>query len=514
MSIHLEYKDLKDLFQSTEAKNVRKSLDYFDGKQVEHLATYFDKNVQQWQDRGVNLRFRNIVKRVVLQSGMLWKTAPPVMEVVDDNGNVLIKDTDNFQVVLEDIEYVDFFANLDTTVRLIKTALVLVQYDADQDKAFTELLHQGNAEVRVNPLTRDIEELIYLVATNGESKLYRQYTLEEIIDYEVNKDHSFRIVNQEDNPYGIIPVAVFNDTNHPRAGFWNYPDNTLVNLNELVNVHISEVEWAATWIKRPTLFTNAHFGQEAQNFETAGHSSSDKFNRQDQGSIKHNMLGGPDQILQLEVPVGTDVFVEYKAPVVDLSSLDDIVLNLIKGVASDWSVRIEGEEGSSSQVASGFSLIVRELPNLDLRELRSRQQECGLRNFYQVIKQIINTHKPATFSDISTLFIDFQTPTNPIDKEQQENIWNLKIASGRASTIDYLMEVEGMDRETADLKLIEINEQNKSLPPTPDKVQAITMMFTAGLITKQTAIENLTSVLGEDKTAEAEAVLAENVVEL
>jgi ABC-type amino acid transport substrate-binding protein len=63
------------------------------------------------------------------------------------------------------------------------------------------------------------------------------------------------------------------------------------------------------------------------------------------------------------------------------------------------------------------------------------------------------------------LFIEFSKPELPVDEKASEEVWTMRIDSGRASRVDYFMAVMGMSRNEAEAKVAEIDAY--LIVPTP-----------------------------------------------
>jgi hypothetical protein len=121
---------------------------------------------------------------------------------------------------------------------------------------------------------------------------------------------------------------------------------------------------------------------------------------------------------------------------------------MIKAIAYDWSVNIRAE--GSGHANSGFQIIVEEMDSLQLREKRAQTFQAGFRRLYKIL-QLLYPTLPA-----GELRVRWAPPSLPVNTSEMESMWQLRIAGGRASVLDYLREVKGMDDETAMEKIQEI----------------------------------------------------------
>jgi hypothetical protein len=465
---------------TVESAKANKTLNYYDGLQKEELIKFLDEHRKSWRSDNVIPRVRNLTKMIVEKSGQIIHDTPPVYSVFnaseDDTADEL--QTETLVELLTKADSLETWINLDEIVRLLKTALLLVQWSEEAQCLVYDILHRGNSVVTWDPLTKVPNLLLYRIANIGDDVAYRMIVSDWIVDFIHSPvqggDGTIKIVNEEDNPYGIVPVAQFYDTQAPRTGFWNSVQMDLVDMNEMYNLSVTESEYAMSWMKKPTLFTNSQLA-DTHISETSSYgrdvevgtaiNPTSKFPHQRLDSQTERVKFGPSTAIQLDTTGVDSPFAEFKAPVVDLQPLSEVVDHWVKSFASDWSVRMEvGGEGRAS---SGFQLIVEELPNMELRRQRQKMFAIGLTRLFNVIKVVTNTHGVSSFPEDAKLFVEFTEPNLPVDTKVQEELWTTKINEGRASIIDYFMEVKGMSAEEAVEKVAEINEINTLLKGDP-----------------------------------------------
>lgn len=448
-----------ELLKNGKAVTARRALNYFDGQQEEELIKVLNdvnKGRKKWQERGIIPRFRNVTRSIVEKSGMLFKDAVPVLEVFrKDQQTPDEAQTSWLNEEFAKMEWQEFFINFDAVVRLLKTGVLLVQHDPVSQQLVFDILHRANCSVVMNLQTKAIDGLIYQTSDDGEMACYRVITSETFIDL-CSEKNQISITGVFPNPYDIVPAVPFYDTTTPRSGFWVEASHDLVGLNELVNLHLTDSEYAISWAKLPTLFTNCRFED----------SGTAEFEEQFVGTnplpmrvpATASVIGGPSRAIFLDSSGVDSPFIEYKGPKVDIEPLDRVIDGWIKGYANDWSVRVKtAGEGSAS---SGFQLVVEEMDNLDLRKQRQKMFAGGFKRMFGVLKIVCNTYAPGVFSDDAELFATFPDPILPVETKEQEEVWSLKIAEGRATVIDYFMEVKGVTKDEAILMYEEIQLWN------------------------------------------------------
>lgn len=140
--------ELVAMLDSNEAEFASKALNYYDGKQeseLERLLSHPEKGRKEWRRRGYIARHRNITKMVVDKSALLFKEAPPQLEVRIKGSDAVDKAaSEALMDLLDDTEWIETMVNLDVVVRLLKTAILLVQWDSDAGKPVFDILHRAN----------------------------------------------------------------------------------------------------------------------------------------------------------------------------------------------------------------------------------------------------------------------------------------------------------------------------------------------------------------------------------
>ena len=456
-----------------DAQFARKAINYYDGKQPAELVkalsepTNFRKN---WREKGLQPRTRNLTKAIVDKSGLLFNGPQPLLEVWT-NGTVNQNATQSFLDLMDSADWIEFFTNFDNQVRMLKTGLVLVQWDGENKKPIFDALHKGNCAVAIDPSTRQVTDLLVLTSDEDQDE-YRHFTIDTITDLEYEPETKvIAIKSQFPNPYGVVPVASFHDTNTPRYGMWNCPPTDLVGLNEMYNLHLMDSEYSAAWSKVKTLFTNADISGSSNTTETY---VDPQTGIPRQVPSTPSVVGGPGRIVQIDSPPGQSPYVEYKGPDVSITPVDEMFSQWVKDFAADWSVRLQSSGDASA--SSGFQLIVEEMPNLELRKQRQKMFQTGFNRLYKIMSFVTAGINGVNLPADGTLYVIFQSPALPVDDKAQEEVWSRRIQEGRASRIDYFMETKGMTEEEATKKVAEIDAFNITRPAAPTKNTMVRVM--------------------------------------
>jgi hypothetical protein len=437
--------------------------DYYDGESKEHLMKFLQTHRKNALKKGLIPRARNIVKMIADKSGLLFNGKAPTINVYSTKQSTSPDDVAGQVVldVLDSADWVEFFTNFDVGLRMLKSAMVLVQYSPERNQWVLEMLDQHNSAVAIDDF-KQMTTLIYETGETEQGDTYRIWTPELVQDLLVDESGNETLSNPQPNPYGIIPAAMFHDTNIPRDDAWNEIPMDLIEINDIYNLHLTDSEYASAWNKQPTLFTNAIIQGGTGQQMTVEQFPDEKLPRWVPSSDP-GFVGGPGTVVAVETN-GDTVYLDYKKPDVNLMPLDQMVNKWVADFAGDWSVNIK-LDGQGSKADSGFKLIVEELQNLELRKSRQRMMEAGFKRLYEVIK-IIAIFNGISLPAESTLYVKFAPPDLPIDEKATEEVWSRRIQERRASRVDYFMEVKGMSRAEAEAKIIEIDAE---APATPNR---------------------------------------------
>lgn len=456
---------LSELFNTPQSKNARKSLDYLDGKQLEYVIKQLDDpngGRKQWKQRGMKAIYRNVLGMIVNKSGLLFKDGSPKLELFKD-AKINDQQSELLSQALGDNDFNEFMINFDVVVRLLKTGVILTQYNDETKELIFDILHQGNCVVIYDSLSKQISQLTYKTGSDDAYDYFRVYDNETIKDYRESKDAQGmepELVERQDNPYGKIPAAAFHDTNIPRTGFWNVQPQDLTVLNDMYNMNLVDLEFAASWSVHQTLYTNCMIQSEASGSLETSEVYGGVVPRQ--GDVSgDSLIGGLSRVIQLDSNGVDNPFVEYKGPDLNLEMPARLFQGWVKAYAEDWSVRVKVD--GEGQANSGFQLVVEELPNLELRQQRSRMMEAGMKRLYKCISTVWNQYEAKKLSEDLVLYASFSEPKLPVNRKDEEETWSLRIAEGRASRVDYLMDVKSLTKEEAELKIKEIDAMGDNI---------------------------------------------------
>ena len=397
----------------------------YTGNQLVETKKYLDGawGIEDWRARAYKPFCHNITQDIIDKSGLLFADGVPAISVAKPSGKVDARKSNDIFKFISYESLVEKFSHLDRHTRLLKSAGLVFGFDAEDNTIVMDVIHAGNSHIQYNFKAKP--EI--LVRTISDARI--EVTTVEKIYVIDTASHTPAVVSIEDNVFGIIPIAIFHDEFAPMVGGpYNRVDTGLVDFNLTLNKQFTELNYSLEWIQKPTLFISGSEG------------------------VPEGSIAGPNTIVLLEASSpGQNPSVEYKCPTVHVESVKAILDANIKQAASLYCVRIEDD---NAVVTSGFSLVVKENKNMELRKRRQREFENGFKRAQTVIKTIL-AYVGFDLGD-ANLSITFPAPSLPINEMEQEQIWSIRIKEGRASIKDYLMAVQKLTSEEADKKIVEL----------------------------------------------------------
>lgn len=477
MAQQLSSKDLR----TDEADKAQKLVDFYEGNQIKYLLDDLNNHRDDWKLRQFIPRVRNVAKSIVDKSGLLFNQ-PPAFELVTSPGAAPTVDP-TFQELMERSDWVEQFQNVDVYTRLCKTTVVLQQkYIATPtttrdgkyvpnfqqgDALLITLLTRANSAVVMDVTNTIVIELAFLTSdiSKGNEFTYRDITPEAISDWDVKGDKE-TLIDTKPNPDGFVPANLFHDVNRPRKGGFAHIPEDLISLQEMVNLALTDTELAIAHQKQKTLFTNAivqgSTGKGANQplmgipHAEEGYTPGGSAYPSSVVNTTNSNMGGLGKVVTVSTgDPQTKPYVEFAGPQSDLDKLTAVMESIVVAVANDWSVSID--MGGQARANSGFQIIVEEMDNLQLRDQRAHSMQAGMRRFYDICSRLYPT------LTTGMLRVKFAPPSLPVNTVEEETLWADKIAAGRASILDYMRTVEGLDDAAAWEKIKEIQMVNAKL---------------------------------------------------
>lgn len=450
-------------FNSKAAQATQKLLDYYEDKQSGYVEKLLDAKRDDWRSRGFNVQSRNIIKSIVDKSGLLFN-APPALAIFG-KGETKGASDPTFEDVMDHADWLEKFQNVDVYTRLLKSVVLLQQkYVPEErltvggtykfnarngDALMLTLLTQANSVVRTDITGNRITELAFLCDqdTNfNEPWSYRYINADVIEDWRVDGEEE-HLIKSVPNPDALVPASVFYDVKTPRAGFWvNLPED-VVSFQENLNLYLCDMQFAvAQQINKPLFIdtdieSTSDSGAPLIPYAPPGHTNAGDEQWSQLPSMGTKSIGGLGSVVKLTPGMtGNTPMVKFEGPDTRLKELHDILSAQVRDIASDWDVSIKAEGGAKAN--SGFQVIVEEMDNLALREKRAQSFQAGLRRFYNITQRLY----PELTEGV--LKAEFAPPSLPVNKLDNEQVWQIRSTSIAFSPVDRLMD-EGYTEEDA-----------------------------------------------------------------
>ena len=394
--------------------SARKAVDYLDGYQKTWLETLLSTpgvGIKNWKDRGVFPIWENLTQMIIEKSAQTYQTAPE-REILNKAGVVDEGATEKYDELLNISGFRSTADHADELARLLKTSLVLVQWNDERDALYFEILSQHNSDVDFDRVTGQFNSIIYTAGEAGPNsgEMYHYWTPEISQTYEVSGNSFTKIGPDEPNPYGIVPAATLYDIKPPRSGFWiKNVWEQLIYFNDAVNMFHTETKFNQRF---------GSIGSPVTNME-----------------VPDGTVIGPDAIIQFanQNPDITPFF-EYRAPQVEIDEFLNWMNNLRENVGQEWGVNIKvAGEGSAD---SGFKLIVEELPTLQLRKKRISPATKFEQQLYDVIMKVAAAGG-VSFPEGSRVNVVFPEPELPVNEKEKWEVIMGKMASKVMSREQY-----------------------------------------------------------------------------
>ena len=455
-------------FTSSQAAAANRLIDYAEGKQLNYLMKALNGDLDggmgyryDWLKRGYIPIVRNIVEPIVEKSCAGLFNQDPVLAILPSTSGTPVVDA-RLNELLMHCDFQEFAQTWNFMSRLLRSTCVLLQkhiaserttvngiykFDLEAgDSLIPTLLHVGNSVVRMNGTRTRIVALAYLTSGCPQDDSWSYRYIDDFVIRDIIVQHDQEIVVLDAvNEDGVVPAFMHYDQKKPRTGVWATVPEGLRTMQEMVNLHLTDMNFAMTTQKAQPLYTTSRFkrpGQAEPTTAVVGTIDTAVDRRLIQGREETPSIGGVGAIVYLDAPRdGSMPMLQHLGPEVDLTGQQEVIKGLIADLASDWSVNLK--VGGVGSATSGFQLVVEEIDNLTLRDQRAKMFQASYRRLYAILHTL---YPELTEGDLQ---VQFKASSLPVNKQEEEALWDTKIAGGRASVIDYLMSVEGLSREEA-----------------------------------------------------------------
>lgn len=401
-----------------------KRLNFFHDSQLERLEEQLN---QLFSDPSSMVKVTlNIVKKIILQTAQVYRE-PPVRSL-DANE----KDQKIYSEILEQAAFDVKMKQASRYTKLLKTILIRPVWR--NEKIDIDLITGNLLDVKTGNTPEQLEAVLitdYGTSEKIENVIYSLWTPEawSRLDYRGN------VIEQEGNPYQILPFVPLFDFPPPSSGFWLPGGEDLISLAEIVNLKLTDLSH---------LISMQSFGV---------------------GYIKGSQGGAslkvePGSLVELP----TDGEIGFESQKAEIKEVVEAIDKIIKWACVSHGLSAASMSTDASE-ASGLSKLV---DKAELTEMR--QDDIALfrayeKQIFNVLRTVHNTHSKQKLSESARLSIDFADPKQKLSEKDQAQADDLKIAQGVLSPVDVLMRTNPdiESREDALAHLMKIKEENRIL---------------------------------------------------
>lgn len=349
----------------------RQAVDFFYGRQLVHMDKVFSKIFANWDDDSrdrIPLRVIPLLQKVIKTRSLLFKK-PPTFTIVDSNEESLDDITEDYNRIIDDAQKTIRLRTLDQLTRATTTTVLqAIWHNADNRLIYR--IHTVN-EIGV---VHDVID-----PSRPTAALYKTTALDlrgEEVEHTVywDDEHTYKIdengeiiENQNNakfvNPYGLLPFVEFRNFDHFGNEFWMPIDETGVNVNESINVLLTDL---------------LHIAKEqgfAQPYITGVSNTKDVFR---------------DPTTFIDLPADAEMgFAQPDAPITELYETIENIINLYLSL-----VDLSGSQISTGlSNLSGIAVYLLKSDLYEDREERRGRFENGLQRLFDIEKAVLNYHR-------------------------------------------------------------------------------------------------------------------------
>ena len=425
--------------------NAQKLLDYYDGKQLEHLE---DELAEQFGDPTALLMqpaMDNITRFIADEVSMVFDS-PPTLSCDNAAGQALLDSLTDDGMLAITLKLAEVYSNITGVVALHS------YFDMRTNKIKTIIIPSSClfvAQYMDDPTEAEAvvySRIILDSVTNQELVEYVHWDSESCFVFDAVQMGVYRPPSGTNpdmvNPYGIIPFAFLRDS-LPVGTFFTPGDDGLINAQENLNVLLTSANQLAKMqgFAQPVLTGNF----KAENPIVVDPSRPIRFPPAQAGEQPSSF--------------------QFISPASHIADIMAQISNLIERAIVRRGISITAVNGQSSAI-SGYAL---KIANSRLERKRvdslplARQ---ALIQWWEIVKRIHNTHFSVGQVPLSAeLNVDFCEPTYQDDPKALLDADILKIANGLSSPIEVMMRDDPDLDEAAAIAKYEQNLKYKPAPP-------------------------------------------------
>ena len=402
-----------------------KRLNFYHDGQIERLEEQLNELFSE-PEKMIKLEL-NLIKKVINNLAQVYRESP--VRTLEGGTE---KDQDLYADILEQCSFDVKLKQASRYTKLLKTILLRPVYR--NEKLDIDILTGNLLDVETGDTPEDLQKILitnYGTSDKIEDITYSFWTPESW----KRLDHKGNIIEEEDNPYQVLPFLPVFDFIPPSSAFWLPGGQDLISLQEAINIKLTDLVY---------LIQQQSFGV---------------------GYIKGGQTGGTvraDPGSLVELPENGSI--GFESQQAEIKEVVDAIDKLIK-----WGCVSNGlSAGSMSTDPKAQSGISKAWDNKELSEMR--QDDISLwrsyeKQLFNLMRLVWNTHNTKKLSESAILKIDFADPKPKLSPKEQAEADDLRIVQGVLSPVDIAMRENPdlPDRETALSHLLKIKEENKAL---------------------------------------------------
>lgn len=404
-----------------------KRLNFYHDAQLERLEEQLNEHFSE-PERMVKCCL-NITKKIINNLSQVYQL-PPARSLE----NASEKDQEIFKQILENANFDARMKQAQRYAKLLKTVLVRPVWRKNSIQI--DVLTGNLLDVATDESPENLQKvLITDYGTSGRIDAV-EYSLWDAEGF-ARLDHRGKIIDQQPNPYGVLPFVPIWDYPPPSGSFWLPGLDDLISIQESINLKLTDLLY---------LIAQQSFGV---------------------GFIK-GAEGGT-----LKVDPGTLVQLPENGAIGFESQKGEIaqVINAIDKLAK-WACVANGlSAGSMSTDPTEQSGIAKAWDSKELQETRSDDLSLWRtyeKQVFNLVRIVHNAHAPGRkLSEAASLRIDFADPAaRSMSAKEQAEADNLKIAQGVLSSVDIILRDNPdfqNDRESALAHLVKIRDEMRLL---------------------------------------------------
>jgi hypothetical protein len=408
-------------------REAQKRLDYYWDDTLDYLEAQLAEMFSEPENM-VTCQL-NIVKKIINQLAAVYRDAP-AREI---KGSA--QDQTIFKEITESSK-IDVVLKLASRyTKLVKNILLRPVWRSGRLQI--DILTPEILDVVIGSSPEELEEI--LITDYGEAERLEEVTFSHWTASSWRKiDYHGNVIEQEENPYQVLPFIPIFDRLPDSAAFWLPGGADLIQLQDAINIKVVDLLY---------LLQHQSFGIGWLRGEHASGA---------------NLRADPGSMVEL----GEDGELGFASQKARISEVVFAVDKLIK-----WACVSNGLSASamSTDLSDRQSGEAKRVDRSELFELR--QDDLGMwrvyeRQLFDVMRTVWNFHNPRRkISTSATLMIDFADPAAPVDPLTESQSWQLQLDMGVISQVDIAMRLNPdlKDRDAALIHLVKVKQEQADL---------------------------------------------------